>query len=108
MTAEILRHLYPCISTFLMKVTCCRNIEIVLCPTTFSNIYCVVVYKLLLLFIYIYMYMLPLFVNLKKVYDRNVVNKYGLYLLLGVVIYNLIDYMYIYIYTYGEQNIVWS
>ena len=37
--------------------------------------------------------MLPLFVTLKKVYDRNVVNKYGLYLLLGVIIYNLIDYI---------------
>ena len=36
-------------------------------------------------------------VTLKKVYDRNVVNKYGLYLLLGVIIYNLIDYIYIYI-----------
>ena len=31
-----------------------------------------------------------------NVYDRNVVNKYGLYLLLGVIIYNLIDYIYIY------------
>ena len=38
---------------------------------------------------------LPLFVTLKKVYDRNVVNKY---LLFGVIIYNLIDYnIYIYI-----------
>ena len=35
---------------------------------------------------------LPLFVTLKNVYDRNIVNKYGLYLLLGVIIYNLIDY----------------
>ena len=41
--------------------------------------------------------MLPLFVTLKKVYDRNVVNKYGLYLLLGVIIYNLIDYIHIYV-----------
>ena len=50
--------------------------------------------------IYIYMCVceLPLFVTLKKVYDRNVVNKYGLYLLLGVIIYNIIDYIYIYIY----------
>ena len=40
--------------------------------------------------------LLPLFVTLKKVYDRNVVNKYGLHLLLGVIIYNLIDYIYIY------------
>ena len=37
--------------------------------------------------------------SLKKVYDRNVVNKYGLYLLLGVIIYNLIDYIYIYMYV---------
>ena len=45
--------------------------------------------------------MLPLFVTLKKVYDRNVVSKYGLYLLLGVIIYNLIDYIvYISIYYY--------
>ena len=58
---------------------------------------------MLLLFIYInmsYIYIeLPLFVTLKKVYDRNVVNKYGLYSLLGVIIYNLIDYIYIYIYA---------
>ena len=40
--------------------------------------------------------MLPLFVTLKKVYDRNVVNKY---LLLCVIIYYLIDYIYIYICT---------
>ena len=47
-------------------------------------------------------------VTLKKIYDRNVVNKYGLYSLLGVIIYNLIDYVYIiyilytvlYIFTY--------
>ena len=41
----------------------------------------------------IYIYMCYIY----KVYDRNVVNKYGLYLLLGVIIYNLIDYIYIYI-----------
>ena len=35
-------------------------------------------------------------VTLKKVYDRKVVIKYRLYLLLGVVIFNLIDYIYIY------------
>ena len=40
---------------------------------------------------------LPLFVTLKKVYDRNVVDKYRLYLLLGVIIFNLIDYVYIYV-----------
>ena len=28
-----------------------------------------------------------------KVYDRNVVNKYRLYLLHGVIIFNLIDYI---------------
>ena len=38
-----------------------------------------------------------MFVTLKKVYDRNVVNKYRIYLLLGVVIFNIIDYVYIYI-----------
>ena len=38
--------------------------------------------------------MLPLFVTLKKVYDRNVGNKYRIYLLLGVIIFNLIDYIY--------------
>ena len=31
--------------------------------------------------------------SLKKVYDRNVVNKYGLYSLLGAIIYNLVDYI---------------
>ena len=36
-----------------------------------------------------------MFVTLKKVSDRNVVNKYGLYSLLGVIIHNLIDYIYI-------------
>ena len=39
--------------------------------------------------------MLPLFVTLKKVYGRNVVNKYRIYLLHGVIIINLIDYIYI-------------
>ena len=37
--------------------------------------------------------MVPLSVTLKKVYDRNVVNKYRLYLLLRVKIFNLIDYI---------------
>ena len=32
-------------------------------------------------------------------------NKYGLYLLLGVIIYNLIDYIYIYIYTYIDYHL---
>ena len=45
----------------------------------------------------IYIYMLPLFVSLKKDYDRNVVSKYRMYLLLGVITFNLIDYIYIYI-----------
>ena len=44
--------------------------------------------------IYIYIY-LPLFVTLKKVYDRNVVNKYRIYFLLGVITFNLIDYIYL-------------
>ena len=42
-------------------------------------------------------YILPLFVTLKKVYDRNVVIKHRIFLLLGVIIFNIIDYM-IYIY----------
>ena len=46
------------------------------------------------------MTLLPLFVTLKKVYDRNVVNKYRLYLILGVMIFSIIDYIYIYIYIY--------
>ena len=36
--------------------------------------------------------------RLKKVYDRNVVNKYRLYLLLGVIMFYLIDYFMYYIY----------
>ena len=36
--------------------------------------------------------MVPMFVTLKD-YDRSVVNKYGLYLLLGVMIYNPADYI---------------
>ena len=37
--AEILRHLYRFISTFLTKAACCRNIEIVQYPTNLKNIY---------------------------------------------------------------------
>ena len=54
--------------------------------------------------------MFPLFVTLKKVYDRTVVNKYRSYLLLGVIIFNLIDhtyinvYIYIYIYIYKRPT----
>ena len=33
---------------------------------------------------------------MEKVYDRNVVNKYRLYLFLGIIIHNLIDFVYIY------------
>ena len=40
---------------------------------------------------------LPLFVTFKKVYDRNVVNKYIIYLLLGAMSFNLIDYIYMYV-----------
>ena len=36
--AEILRHLYRFICTFLTKAACCRNIEIVLHPMTLSYI----------------------------------------------------------------------
>ena len=60
---------------------------------------------------YIYTYIhtqLPLLVTLKKVYDRNVVNKYRLYLLLGVIIFNLIDYIYIYIHMYDMTNFISS
>ena len=36
-----------------------------------------------------------LFVNLRKVYDRNVVNKHRIYIfLLCVITFNLIDYIY--------------
>ena len=34
-----MRHLYRVICTFLTKAACCRNIEIVLHPTTLSYIY---------------------------------------------------------------------
>ena len=53
---------------------------------------------------HIYIYELPLFVTLKKVYDRNVVNKYRIYLLLGVITFNLIDYIYIYLYDTFYPN----
>ena len=36
----------------------------------------------------------------KKVYDRNVMNKYGTYYLLGVIAFDLIDYIYIYVHVY--------
>ena len=50
--------------------------------------------------------MFPLFVNLKKVYDRNVLNKYRLYLLLGVIMFNLIEYIYIkYIYLFVDSSL---
>ena len=52
--------------------------------------------------IYIYIlhlyYYLYITFTLKKVYDRNVVNKYKICLLLGVIIFNIIDYIpFIYI-----------
>ena len=55
--------------------------------------------KTLYIYIYIYIYIVfyTLFVTFKKVYDRNVVNKYGLYSLLCAIIYNLVDYIYIYV-----------
>ena len=51
---------------------------------------------------YIYIHELPLYV-LKKVYDRNIVNRYRICLLLGVIIFNLICiYIRIYcIYSIG-------
>ena len=69
-----------------MKAACCQNIEIVLHPVTLSYIYSICTH----------IYHIPLFVTLKMVYDQNVVNKYRLYLLLGVIIFDLIDYAYIY------------
>ena len=62
-----------------------------------------VVFRQLVMHIYIYIYMvyiytctyIPLFVTLKKVYDRNVVNRYRIYFLLGVVIFNELT-MYIF------------
>ena len=60
--AEILRHLYRFICTFLTKAACCRNIEIVLHPTTLSyictyvNIYIYVSFKTIYIYIYIYIY----------------------------------------------------
>ena len=42
----------------------------------------------------------------KKVYERNVVNKYRICLLLGVMISNLIGYMYHICYMYIETDIV--
>ena len=68
--------------------------------TVYMYIYiCIyIIYYIIYINIYIYIY-IPLFVTLKKVYDQNVVNKYALYLLLGVIIYNLIDLIY-YIYIY--------
>ena len=59
--------------------------------------------KNMYMYIYIYVFRhpeLPLIVTLKKVYDRNAVNKKSLYLLLGVIIFYLIDYIYTYIYIY--------
>ena len=58
------------------------------------------IYTKIYAYIYTYIYMLyicmlPLFVALKKVYDRNAVNKYRIYLLLDVIIFNLIDYVYV-------------
>ena len=43
-----------------------------------------------------YFVWLPLFVILKKIYGRNVMNKYWIYFLLCVIISYLIDYMCIF------------
>ena len=54
---------------------------------------CICAYMCVCIYMYVYIHCyIPLFVTLKKVYDRNVVNKY---LLLGVIIFYLIDYMYV-------------
>ena len=47
---------------------------------------------------YVYIYIFDGIYIYINVYDRNVVNEHRLYLLLGVIIFNLIDYVYIYIY----------
>ena len=61
--------------------------------SSYQHVHTCNIYIHIHIYSHMYMYMLPLFVSL-KVYDRNVVNKY---LLLGVIIYNLIDYIHIYI-----------
>ena len=48
-------------------------------------------------FIYIYIYIH----TSRKVYDRNVVNKYRIHFVLGDITFKIIHYVH----TYGEQNI---
>ena len=55
MKAENLRHLFVFICTFLTKAACCRNIEIVLHPTTLS-IFNVLLCDASSYHIYIYIY----------------------------------------------------
>ena len=40
---------------------------------------------------------LPLLTTLQKVYERNFVNKYRIFFLLGAATFNLIDHIYIYV-----------
>ena len=54
------------------------------------------------MYVHMHEYMHMKHIHMKKVNDRNVVNKYRLYLLLGVIIFNLMDYIYIYIYIYSQ------
>ena len=56
------------------------------------------------MYIYLYIYIL-LFVTLKKVYDRKVVNIYRIYFLLGAITISLIDYIYIYIYIIQQFSL---
>ena len=76
-----------------MYIYICIKIYIYVYIRTYIYIY---TYVYIYIYIRTYIYV-PLFVTLKKVYDRNVVNKY---LLLGVIIYYLIDYMYIHVCEY--------
>ena len=50
--------------------------------------------------LYIIHEILYVYIQNKSVNDRKIVNKYRLYLLLGVMIFNLIDYIYIYMLLY--------
>ena len=93
--AEILRHLYvPDEGSLLPKYRDC---------TTYNDfeLYltcCGVMLLLLIIYTYILPYIWYHCLSLrKKVYDRNIVNKYRIYLLLGAIILNLIDYIYIHI-----------
>ena len=50
------------------------------------------------------LHMLSLIVTLRKVYDRNVVNKHRICFLLGVISFCLIDYIYISMHVCDTQR----